>query len=39
MSNYKPFNNSVLDGDKGKVMLEITKTFKGDNRFKLDDRF
>ena len=35
----KRFNNSVLDGDKGRVMLEIAKTFKGDKRFQLDQRF
>jgi len=39
MSTCKPFQNNILDGDKGKVMLEIAKTFKGDSRFKLDDRF
>ena len=33
------FNNKVLDGEKGKLMLEISKTFKGDNRFQLDDQF
>lgn len=35
----KKFNNQVLDGDKGKLMLEIAKTFKGDSRFKLDQQF
>ena len=33
------FNQKHLEGDKGKLMLEITKTFKGDSRFKLDDKF
>lgn len=33
------FNNKVLDGEKGKLMLEIAKTFKGDRRFQLDQRF
>lgn len=32
----KHFSNTVLDGDKGKLMLEIAKTFKGDSRFQLD---
>jgi len=35
----KAFSNKVLDGDKGKLMLEIAKTFKGDSRFQLDARF
>lgn len=35
----KQFANKVLDGEKGKLMLEIAKTFKGDNRFQLDQRF
>lgn len=39
MLSSKPFKKDILDGDKGKVMLEIAKTFKGDSRFKLDDRF
>lgn len=30
------FKNKMLDGEKGKIMLEISKTFKGDDRFKLD---
>lgn len=33
------FESKILDGDKGKLMLEINKTFKGDSRFKLDERF
>jgi hypothetical protein len=33
------FQKKVLDGDKGRVMLEISKTFRGDSRFQLDDRF
>ena len=33
------FNKHMLDGDKGKLMLEISKSFKGDSRFKLDNRF
>lgn len=33
------FNNKVLDGEKGRLMLEIAKTFKGDKRFQLDQRF
>lgn len=33
------FNNRVLDGEKGKLMLEIAKTFRGDRRFQLDQRF
>jgi hypothetical protein len=33
------FNNDLYEGSKGKVMLELSKTFKGDSRFKLDDRF
>jgi hypothetical protein len=33
------FKNRVLDGEKGKLMLEIAKTFKGDKRFQLDQRF
>lgn len=36
MSKNVHFKNRVLDGDKGKLMLEISKTFKGDERFKLD---
>ena len=39
MSIEKQFANKVLDGDKGKLMLEISKTFKGDKRFQLDQRF
>lgn len=35
----KQFANKVLDGEKGKLMLEIAKTFKGDKRFQLDQRF
>ena len=34
-----PFDNKVLDSDKGKLMLEISKTFKGDSRFQLDQKF
>jgi hypothetical protein len=33
------FQRSHLDGEKGKLMLEITKTFKGDSRFQLNDKF
>lgn len=33
------FESKILDGDKGKLMLEINKTFRGDSRFKLDERF
>ena len=33
------FENKVLDGEKGKLMLEISKTFKGDSRFQLDEKF
>jgi hypothetical protein len=33
------FHQQHLEGDKGKLMLEITKTFKGDSRFKLDEKF
>jgi hypothetical protein len=39
MTKEKQFENKVLDGDKGKLMLEIAKTFKGDKRFQLDPRF
>lgn len=35
----KTFNKKMLDGEKGKLMLEISKTFKGDSRFQLDERF
>lgn len=33
------FESKILDGDKGKLMLEINKTFRGDSRFRLDQRF
>lgn len=33
------FNNQVFQGDTGKVMLQLSKTYKGDSRFKLDSRF
>lgn len=33
------FNNQIFEGNKGKVMLELSKTYKGDSRFKLDQRF
>lgn len=33
------FNNQLYEGDKGKLMLQISKSFKGDSRFRLDDRF
>lgn len=33
------FHQQHLEGDKGKLMLEITKSFKGDSRFKLDEKF
>ena len=35
----KTFNKDFYEGNKGRVMLELTKTFKGDSRFQLDDRF
>ena len=35
----KTFNKDFYEGNKGKVMLELTKRFKGDSRFQLDDRF
>ncbi len=33
------FNNDLYEGNTGKVMLELSKTYKGDSRFKLDERF
>jgi len=36
MGNESQFEKKILDGEKGKFMLEITKTFKNDSRFKLD---
>lgn len=33
------FNNEIFEGTKGKVMLQLSKTYKGDSRFKLDGRF
>lgn len=39
MPKEMKFESKVLNGDKGKLMLEINKTFKGDSRFKLDQRF
>lgn len=28
--------NKIFEGNKGRVFLELSKTYKGDNRFKLD---
>lgn len=39
MSKGEKFDKKILDGEKGKLMLEINKTFKGDSRFQLDERF
>ena len=33
------FNKDIYEGNTGKVMLELSKTYKGDSRFKLDERF
>lgn len=33
------FNKDFYEGNTGKVMLELGKTYKGDSRFQLDDRF
>jgi hypothetical protein len=36
MLEEKKMKSKILDGEKGKLMLEINKTFKGDSRFRLD---
>jgi hypothetical protein len=36
MPKGEKFEKKILDGEKGKLMLEINKTFKGDSRFRLD---
>lgn len=36
MGKENQFEKKILDGEKGKLMLEINKTFKNDSRFKLD---
>ena len=36
MLEEKRMKSKILDGEKGKLMLEINKTFKGDSRFRLD---
>ncbi|CAI2365859.1 unnamed protein product [Moneuplotes crassus] len=33
------FHKTQLEGVEGQVLLQMQKNFKGDNRFKLDDRF
>lgn len=33
------FDKGNLKGSKGQVVVELQKTFKGDERFKLDSRF
>ena len=38
MQNNK-FENRVFEGKSGKILLELSKTYKGDSRFKLDRRF
>lgn len=35
----KTNQTGLFDGNKGRLLLEIAKTFKGDQRFKLDKRF
>lgn len=37
--NKNTFNNDLYDSKQGKLVLELTKTYKGDSRFKLDERF
>lgn len=32
-------NRSIFDTKKGQVLFELQKSFKGDNRFKMDSRF
>ena len=36
MGKENQFEKKILNGEKGKLMLEINKTFKNDSRFKLD---
>ena len=33
------FNNNIFEGNKGRVLLELSKTYKGDDRFKLNQKF
>ena len=37
--NKGTFNNDLYEGKQGKLVLELSKTYKGDSRFKLDERF
>lgn len=37
--SQKSHGEGLFDGEKGRLLLEISKTYKGDSRFKLDDRF
>lgn len=37
--NNNNFSKTVFEGDKGRVLLQLSKSYKGDNRFKLDSRF
>lgn len=37
--NKQPLHKEIFEGNKGKVLLELSKSYKGDDRFKLDDRF
>ena len=32
-------NNKIFENKKGKIFLELSKTYKGDKRFKLDEDF
>jgi hypothetical protein len=33
------FTNKQYEGPKGKLLLELSKSYKNDSRFKLDNRF
>ena len=33
------FQKGVFENKGGQIMFELQKTYKGDSRFKLDDRF
>lgn len=37
--NQQKFGNKIFEGAKGRVLLELSKTYKGDERFKLNEKF